>query len=122
MTELFSKTTLFLQSRTQHTASLPICGTCSSGTLQFNISVLWSVCINKTAVYLLLNIFQYKCSLCACFPWSRTHMQNIKDITSSIHYEMYRVRRLNENNTQTNGQQAIHTNGIPEPEVLSHEM
>uniref|UniRef100_A0A673NCF5 Septin-9-like n=1 Tax=Sinocyclocheilus rhinocerous TaxID=307959 RepID=A0A673NCF5_9TELE len=26
----------------------------------------------------------------------RTHMQNIKDITSSIHYEMYRVRRLNE--------------------------
>ncbi|ROI15680.1 Septin-9 [Anabarilius grahami] len=52
----------------------------------------------------------------------RTHMQNIKDITSSIHYEMYRVRRLNENNTQPNGQQAIHTNGIPEPEVLSHEM
>ncbi|XP_056309766.1 septin 9a isoform X3 [Danio aesculapii] len=33
----------------------------------------------------------------------RTHMQNIKDITSSIHYEMYRVRRLNENNTQANG-------------------
>nr|ADI77430.1 sept9a_tv2 [Danio rerio] len=33
----------------------------------------------------------------------RTHMQNIKDITSSIHYEMYRVCRLNENNTQANG-------------------
>uniref|UniRef100_A0A8C1L4X9 Septin 9a n=1 Tax=Cyprinus carpio TaxID=7962 RepID=A0A8C1L4X9_CYPCA len=33
----------------------------------------------------------------------RTHMQNIKDITSSIHYEMYRVRRLNEKNTQANG-------------------
>uniref|UniRef100_A0A4W5RN73 Septin 9a n=1 Tax=Hucho hucho TaxID=62062 RepID=A0A4W5RN73_9TELE len=29
----------------------------------------------------------------------RTHMENIKDITSSIHYEVYRVRRLNENNT-----------------------
>ena len=26
-------------------------------------------------------------------------MQNIKDITSSIHYEVYRVRRLNESNT-----------------------
>uniref|UniRef100_A0AAY5EQ28 Septin-type G domain-containing protein n=1 Tax=Electrophorus electricus TaxID=8005 RepID=A0AAY5EQ28_ELEEL len=33
----------------------------------------------------------------------RTHMQNIKDIASSIHYEMYRVRRLNENNMQANG-------------------
>uniref|UniRef100_A0A3Q3EVF5 Septin 9b n=1 Tax=Labrus bergylta TaxID=56723 RepID=A0A3Q3EVF5_9LABR len=28
----------------------------------------------------------------------RTHMQNIKDITGSIHYETYRVRRLNESN------------------------
>uniref|UniRef100_A0A3Q4G3S1 Septin 9b n=1 Tax=Neolamprologus brichardi TaxID=32507 RepID=A0A3Q4G3S1_NEOBR len=28
----------------------------------------------------------------------RTHMQNIKDITCSIHYETYRVRRLNESN------------------------
>uniref|UniRef100_A0A673IFE6 Neuronal-specific septin-3-like n=1 Tax=Sinocyclocheilus rhinocerous TaxID=307959 RepID=A0A673IFE6_9TELE len=52
----------------------------------------------------------------------RTHMQNIKDITSSIHYEMYRVRRLNENNTQPNGQTAIHANSVPEHEVLSHEM
>ncbi|XP_051563322.1 neuronal-specific septin-3-like isoform X2 [Myxocyprinus asiaticus] len=52
----------------------------------------------------------------------RTHMQNIKDITSSIHYEMYRIRRLNENNTQTNGQPAIHANGVTELEVLSHEM
>uniref|UniRef100_A0A3B4CGZ8 Septin-type G domain-containing protein n=1 Tax=Pygocentrus nattereri TaxID=42514 RepID=A0A3B4CGZ8_PYGNA len=32
----------------------------------------------------------------------RTHMQNLKDITSSIHYEVYRVRRLNENNTHSN--------------------
>ncbi|XP_039547327.1 septin 9b isoform X2 [Pimephales promelas] len=52
----------------------------------------------------------------------RTHMQNIKDIASSIHYEMYRVRRLNENHTQPNGQQAIHANGVPDHEVLSHEM
>uniref|UniRef100_A0A671P0Q0 Neuronal-specific septin-3-like n=1 Tax=Sinocyclocheilus anshuiensis TaxID=1608454 RepID=A0A671P0Q0_9TELE len=52
----------------------------------------------------------------------RTHMQNIKDITSSIYYEMYRVRRLNENNTKPNGQPAIHANGVPEHEVLSHEM
>ncbi|KAI3359917.1 hypothetical protein L3Q82_014270 [Scortum barcoo] len=44
----------------------------------------------------------------------RTHMQNIKDITSSIHYEMYRVRRLNENNT--------HANGIPEHHLAAHEM
>ncbi|XP_062853414.1 septin 9b isoform X2 [Trichomycterus rosablanca] len=43
----------------------------------------------------------------------RTHMQNLKDITSSIHYEVYRVRRLNENNTQSNGE----PNG-----VLTHEM
>uniref|UniRef100_A0AAY4B5H6 Septin-type G domain-containing protein n=1 Tax=Denticeps clupeoides TaxID=299321 RepID=A0AAY4B5H6_9TELE len=44
----------------------------------------------------------------------RTHMQNIKDITSSIHYEMYRVRRLNENNTQSNG--------VTEHHFTSHEL
>uniref|UniRef100_A0AAR2L2I0 Septin-type G domain-containing protein n=1 Tax=Pygocentrus nattereri TaxID=42514 RepID=A0AAR2L2I0_PYGNA len=44
----------------------------------------------------------------------RTHMQNIKDITSSIHYEMYRVRRLNENNLQANG--------LAEHHPASHEM
>uniref|UniRef100_A0A8C6SYB2 Septin 9b n=1 Tax=Neogobius melanostomus TaxID=47308 RepID=A0A8C6SYB2_9GOBI len=32
----------------------------------------------------------------------RTHMQNIKDITGSIHYEIYRVRRLNESNVHAN--------------------
>ncbi|XP_060921403.1 neuronal-specific septin-3-like isoform X2 [Labrus mixtus] len=47
----------------------------------------------------------------------RTHMQNIKDITSSIHYEMYRVRRLNENNTAVS-----HANGLPEHHLSSHEM
>ncbi|KAF7655520.1 hypothetical protein LDENG_00054830 [Lucifuga dentata] len=47
----------------------------------------------------------------------RTHMQNIKDITSSIHYEMYRVRRLNENNTVT-----AHANGIPEHHLAAHEI
>ncbi|XP_011602203.1 septin 9a isoform X3 [Takifugu rubripes] len=47
----------------------------------------------------------------------RTHMQNIKDITSSIHYEMYRVRRLNENNTAV-----AHANGIPEHHLVAHEM
>uniref|UniRef100_A0A8P4KA01 Septin-type G domain-containing protein n=1 Tax=Dicentrarchus labrax TaxID=13489 RepID=A0A8P4KA01_DICLA len=47
----------------------------------------------------------------------RTHMQNIKDITSSIHYEMYRVRRLNENNTVM-----AHANGIPEHHLAAHEM
>uniref|UniRef100_A0A8C5GQE0 Septin-9-like n=1 Tax=Gouania willdenowi TaxID=441366 RepID=A0A8C5GQE0_GOUWI len=47
----------------------------------------------------------------------RTHMQNIKDITSSIHYEMYRVRRLNENNTMV-----AHTNGLPEHHLTVHEM
>uniref|UniRef100_A0A3B3UCF6 Septin 9b n=1 Tax=Poecilia latipinna TaxID=48699 RepID=A0A3B3UCF6_9TELE len=45
----------------------------------------------------------------------RTHMQNIKDITGSIHYETYRVRRLNESNGQANGVAAQH-------EALSHEM
>ncbi|KAL0993092.1 hypothetical protein UPYG_G00103100 [Umbra pygmaea] len=47
----------------------------------------------------------------------RTHMQNIKDITSSIHYEVYRVRRLNENNTAV-----THANGLPEHHMTSHEM
>ncbi|XP_040046489.2 septin-9 isoform X2 [Gasterosteus aculeatus] len=47
----------------------------------------------------------------------RTHMQNIKDITSSIHYEMYRVRRLNENNTVV-----AHANGVPEHHLAAHEM
>uniref|UniRef100_A0A4W4EDS2 Septin-type G domain-containing protein n=1 Tax=Electrophorus electricus TaxID=8005 RepID=A0A4W4EDS2_ELEEL len=45
----------------------------------------------------------------------RTHMQNIKDIASSIHYEMYRVRRLNENNMQANGLSSFHT-----PSTLIH--
>ncbi|XP_036408790.1 septin-9-like [Megalops cyprinoides] len=44
----------------------------------------------------------------------RTHMQNIKDITSSIHYEAYRARRLNEGNVQANG--------IAKHDVTSHEM
>ncbi|KAM6966042.1 septin 9a isoform 1-T1 [Tautogolabrus adspersus] len=47
----------------------------------------------------------------------RTHMQNIKDITSSIHYEMYRVRRLNENNTAVS-----HANGLPGHHLSAHEM
>ncbi|XP_012990838.1 septin 9b isoform X3 [Esox lucius] len=61
----------------------------------------------------------------------RTHMQNIKDITSSIHYEVYRVRRLNETNGQPNGQPP-NTLADPKPQqanglaaqhqVLTHEM
>ncbi|XP_075880291.1 neuronal-specific septin-3-like isoform X3 [Nelusetta ayraudi] len=47
----------------------------------------------------------------------RTHMQNIKDITSLIHYEMYRVRRLNESNSM-----AARTNGIQERHFAAHEM
>ncbi|RVE76334.1 hypothetical protein OJAV_G00008460 [Oryzias javanicus] len=72
----------------------------------------------------------------------RTHMQNIKDITSSIHFETYRVRRLNESNglppphmpddlsvdLKANGQLeeqpgAPQTNGAAaQHEALSHEM
>ncbi|XP_069023378.1 septin 9b isoform X1 [Embiotoca jacksoni] len=72
----------------------------------------------------------------------RTHMQNIKDITGSIHYETYRVRRLNESNVhfnshpsdhptiqpKANGQpeqqpSAVQANGVaPQHEVSSHEM
>ncbi|XP_036805389.1 septin-9-like [Oncorhynchus mykiss] len=40
----------------------------------------------------------------------RTHMQNIKDITSSIHYEVYRVRRLNETNAQPSAQPSAQPN------------
>ncbi|XP_024145764.1 septin 9b isoform X4 [Oryzias melastigma] len=72
----------------------------------------------------------------------RTHMQNIKDITSSIHFETYRVRRLNESNglphphlpddlsvdPKANGQLeeqpgAPQTNGAAaQHEALSHEI
>uniref|UniRef100_A0A8D0AVI4 Septin 9b n=1 Tax=Sander lucioperca TaxID=283035 RepID=A0A8D0AVI4_SANLU len=72
----------------------------------------------------------------------RTHMQNIKDITGSIHYETYRVRRLNESNghfsshasdnpadqPKANGQpegqpSALQANGVAaQHEALSHEM
>ncbi|XP_040845811.1 septin-9 isoform X5 [Ochotona curzoniae] len=45
----------------------------------------------------------------------RTHMQNIKDITSSIHFEAYRVRRLSE----THGTVA---NGVEEKEPEAPEM
>uniref|UniRef100_A0A3P9PRI5 Septin 9b n=1 Tax=Poecilia reticulata TaxID=8081 RepID=A0A3P9PRI5_POERE len=50
----------------------------------------------------------------------RTHMQNIKDITGSIHYETYRVRRLNESNGHPG---ALQANGVAaQHEALSHEM
>lgn len=69
-------------------------------------------------------------------------MQNIKDITSNIHYETYRVRRLNESNGHFTSQPPEHpatqpkANGQPEEppstlqpngvavqhEVLAHEM
>ncbi|XP_034469040.1 septin 9b isoform X1 [Hippoglossus hippoglossus] len=52
----------------------------------------------------------------------RTHMQNIKDITGSIHYEMYRVRRLNESNGHFTSLPTVEpkTNGLPaeQPAVL----
>lgn len=73
---------------------------------------------------------------------ARTHMQNIKDITSNMHYETYRVRRLNESNghftsqlpehpatqPKANGQpeeppSALQPNGVAvQHEVLAHEM
>ncbi|XP_028912649.1 septin-9 isoform X3 [Ornithorhynchus anatinus] len=48
----------------------------------------------------------------------RTHMQNIKDITSSIHFEAYRVKRLNESNSASGG--AL-SNGVEE-KMVAHEM
>lgn len=45
----------------------------------------------------------------------RTHMQNIKDITSSIHFEAYRVKRLNEGNSGI-------ANGVEEKEPEAQEM
>ncbi|XP_048343788.1 septin-9 isoform X2 [Sphaerodactylus townsendi] len=46
----------------------------------------------------------------------RTHMQNIKDITSSIHFEAYRVRRLNES-------QNMLSNGVADKEdLVANEM
>jgi len=69
-------------------------------------------------------------------------MENIKDITGSIHYETYRVRRLNESNANFNSDTSDHppvepkANGQPEEqlsglqangvaaqhEALTHEM
>uniref|UniRef100_A0A3B4BJ86 Septin-type G domain-containing protein n=1 Tax=Periophthalmus magnuspinnatus TaxID=409849 RepID=A0A3B4BJ86_9GOBI len=56
----------------------------------------------------------------------RTHMQNIKDITGSIHYETYRVRRLNESNhinSQASGYPALQpkANGQTEPQPGTHD-
>ncbi|XP_064006965.1 septin-9 isoform X3 [Pogoniulus pusillus] len=45
----------------------------------------------------------------------RTHMQNIKDITSNIHFEAYRVKRLNE------GQSSL-PNGVADKELVANEM
>ncbi|XP_042558590.1 septin-9 isoform X2 [Dipodomys spectabilis] len=45
----------------------------------------------------------------------RTHMQNIKDITSSIHFEAYRVKRLNEGHSTM-------ANGVDEKEPEAQEM
>lgn len=45
----------------------------------------------------------------------RTHMQNIKDITSNIHFEAYRVKRLNE------GQSSL-SNGVTDKELVANEM
>ncbi|NWY67460.1 SEPT9 protein, partial [Erithacus rubecula] len=45
----------------------------------------------------------------------RTHMQNIKDITSNIHFEAYRVKRLNE------GQSSL-SNGVADRELVANEM
>lgn len=45
----------------------------------------------------------------------RTHMQNIKDITSSIHFEAYRVRRLSESHGAV-------ANGVAEKEPEAQEM
>ncbi|XP_053423590.1 septin-9 isoform X3 [Nycticebus coucang] len=45
----------------------------------------------------------------------RTHMQNIKDITSSIHFEAYRVKRLNEGNSSM-------SNGVEDKEPEAQEM
>lgn len=42
-------------------------------------------------------------------------MQNIKDITSSIHFEAYRVKRLNEGNSAM-------ANGVEEKEPEAQEM
>lgn len=63
-------------------------------------------------------------------------MQNIKDITCSIHYETYRVRRLNESNILFTSNPPDHPavqpkeqpatpqpNGVAaQHEALSHEM
>ncbi|XP_032932607.1 septin-9 isoform X1 [Catharus ustulatus] len=45
----------------------------------------------------------------------RTHMQNIKDITSNIHFEAYRVKRLNES-------QSSLSNGVADRELVANEM
>lgn len=43
-------------------------------------------------------------------------MQNIKDITSSIHFEAYRVKRLNES------QNALSNGVVDKEELVANEM
>lgn len=45
----------------------------------------------------------------------RTHMQNIKDITSNIHFEAYRVKRLHESSSAV-------PNGVEDQEPGAQEM
>ncbi|PKU32572.1 septin-9 [Limosa lapponica baueri] len=61
-----------------------------------------------------LSLFPYLLSPSPC-PNRRTHMQNIKDITSNIHFEAYRVKRLNE------GQSSL-SNGVTDKELVANEM
>ncbi|XP_062820794.1 septin-9 isoform X1 [Anolis carolinensis] len=47
----------------------------------------------------------------------RSHLQDLKDITHNVHYEQYRVRRLNESNQASKGGQCLAlsaVNGEPE--------
>lgn len=53
-------------------------------------------------------------NIISLFP--RTHMQNIKDITSSIHFEAYRVKRLNES------QNALSNGVVDKEELVANEM
>lgn len=79
-----------LQWRTRSTVSSPCCGTCSSGEPGSGSahrappggSGLPKACRGNTV------------------PSSpgRSHLQDLKDITHNVHYESYRVRRLNESN------------------------
>lgn len=95
---------LLLKPRSNYTRKTPteshkgiIKSQCSQKTIQFHIRewfLFYTVHISLRGCYcgIKIDIMLY------CALLSRSHLQDLKDVTHNIHYETYRVKRLNESN------------------------